>query len=324
MVNTSESPHRVKFRIKVSVFTICLFLSTLTWLVIKLSKDYTVTIDYVVIYDNFPEDLVLVNQMDSTMHLTLKAKGFDFLFKKYFSSNNYLHVNLPDLKPAAKGSGYYAVLPSFELTAQIQTQTGYKENLITISPETLFFNMEKRMFKKVPVYKHLKLDFQKQYQLYDSISVEPDSIVISGREKDIQGIHYVETNTRVLRNLDKSESFIAKIKRPKTHVPVMLSRSSVNIFIPVEKFTELSLILPVELTMFPEYHLRVFPDKAKVTFRVAMKDYKKIDPAMFALTIDPVGITSGEKKLNVVAHRYPYFINNLRIEPESVEYIIVK
>jgi hypothetical protein len=124
--------------------------------------------------------------------------------------------------------------------------------------------------------------------------------------------------------VEKSETFSVKIKRPKTRVPVKLSKNTVNVFVPVEKFTEASLLLPIDLNMFPEYHLRTFPDKAKIIFRVAMKDYKKIDPAMFAITVDPVGITTGASKLDIVVHKYPYFISDIVIDPKSVEYILLK
>ncbi|MCK9616328.1 MAG: hypothetical protein M0R21_00670 [Lentimicrobiaceae bacterium] len=323
-MRASDTANKIKLRFKVTVFIVCLIISICTWLVIKLSKDYNVILDYPVTFSHFPKELVMINQIDSNLHLNVSIKGFEYIFKKYFIKNKNLNIQLPDLSPSKKKEDYHALLLTSELLSQIQTQTNLSNRLISIQPDTLFFRMEKRHYKKVPVHLNLNLEFKKQYQLYDNIACEPDSIIISGTLEEISKIQKVETQKKGLSNVEKSETFSVKIKRPKTRVPVKLSKNTVNVFVPVERFTESSLLLPIDLNMFPEYHLRTFPDKAKIIFRVAMKDYKKIDPAMFAITVDPVGITTGASKLDIVVHKYPYFISNIVIDPKSVEYILLK
>jgi hypothetical protein len=68
--------------------------------------------------------------------------------------------------------------------------------------------------------------------------------------------------------------------------------------------------------------MRTFPLKSHVTFLVSSTLYDEISENDFLLVIDYKEAQSGNKRCKVHIRQQPENIRNLRISPESVEYII--
>ncbi len=314
-----------KLRIKIIIFFICLILSISTWLIIKLSKDYVATLDYPLRFTHLQKDKVLINNGDTIIHVHLNLKGFELIYKRYFPKNNYFNIDLSNIKFKKTAHGYISYLASNEYLHQILSQSDLKEKLISVTPDTVLLAMESRAYKKVPVKLDISYDFQKQYQLYGNIKCEPDSIVISGTKADLNRIREVETRKCVFHKLIQNQ--IVKIPlRPINGIgKVNFSKKLVSVTIPVEKFTEASVVLPININNSEKYTIKIFPNETKINFWVALKDYRRIDPGMFSVMVNCENIeTTPGKRLDVGITRYPSFVTNITLEPESVEYILLK
>jgi len=105
-----------------------------------------------------------------------------------------------------------------------------------------------------------------------------------------------------------------------------IATHKVKIFIPVEKFTETAIDVPVKVKSILKNNLiKVYPDKVKVSVQVAVKDYKKINSDLFNLEADLGSVFSNnENKLQVKVVSKPDFVRNLKISPERVEFIVFK
>ncbi|MBE9483860.1 MAG: hypothetical protein IMY74_03380, partial [Bacteroidetes bacterium] len=67
------------------------------------------------------------------------------------------------------------------------------------------------------------------------------------------------------------------------------------------------------------------PEEVQLTYRVAIKDYQRVIPEMFTLSVtyDPEK-DKGKNFLKVHIERKPDFVRVNRIHPEKVEFIIRK
>ena len=67
---------------RVVIFLFCLIVSSFFWLMLALSKEYTIEIYFPVQYINLPPDKVIANNLSETIDIELKSNGFNLLFYK--------------------------------------------------------------------------------------------------------------------------------------------------------------------------------------------------------------------------------------------------
>ena len=191
---------------------------------------------------------------------------------------------------------------------------------MSISPDTLFFEFADRIFKKVPVVSQLNLVPASQYMIKGNIQFDPDSITISGANPIVDTIEQVYTRQLDLLDLNKNyndEVDLAKIRN------VIFSDYEVDVTINVEKFTEGSQKVKLNVINVPDsLIIRTFPKEITVTYFVALSDYEKVLPQLFEAVVDYNETANMDNKLNISIHNFPDYIQSLRYNPKSVEYII--
>lgn len=320
----SDRQNEIKFRNKLYIFIVCIVISAFVWTLIKFSKDYTTVLKYPVIFKNIPANRVLVNYPDSTISLTVTAKGFKLIYNEFFNKPYPLEIDLSTVHLKRKGDFYYSNLFTTTVTSELSKQLMFPNNIVSIDPDTLTFTFEKRYFKKVPVESRLEMNFKKQYQLYDSIKFSPDSVTISGSLNDIKKISSVKTEQKVLKNLSSSEFVDLNIELPKK-LNVSVSPKKIVGYVNVEKFTESNIEIPINHNADKvNKSIKLFPNKVNVSYLVALKDYKKINEGMFWAFVDfsKLDLKSADNKVKIVITKFPSFTKITKIDPEKVEFII--
>ena len=164
--NARDQLYRVKFKLdrRVLVFLFFLVLSTMFWFLNELSKDTTTLITYPVKYNNIPGNKVLVKELPGEFNLLVKAPGFSLLKHKMagrltpivFDISHYSYNIFSD-GTASK----FFILTSRSL-ARINQQFGSDFKVLDISPDTLVFEFDERIQKKVPVKIHTDVEFGQQ------------------------------------------------------------------------------------------------------------------------------------------------------------------
>jgi hypothetical protein len=69
--------------------------------------------------------------------------------------------------------------------------------------------------------------------------------------------------------------------------------------------------------------IRLFPSSVKVRYKVAMEDFKKVNPddiSAYVIT----NLDKNKKKLRVILKNVPEFVKVLSIDPPKLDYIIQK
>jgi len=323
--NALQNPKQkgTKSKRKFYVFLLCLIISTFIWCLIKFAKDYSTTIEFPVVFINLPKDHVLMNDVDTSLALTIRAQGFHLLKYKLFKSAKPLIIDLSKLKLMKQNRGHRAYIVTSTLVQRLSNQLDFKNTVIDISPDTLFFVFDNMVHKKVPVKLNLSLNFEKQYLLYDSIRYFPDSVIVSGSPQILDTLRYITTSKKEFEKLNESQSFYLGFFKSK-NLKYTVQPEMVKVNFEVEKFTDGTIEIPVNMGNSGA-NLKLFPDKVNVTYLVAMKDYKSITPDMFTATVNVVKLQEHkDNKLKVEISKYPSYLRITRVDPEKVEYIIVK
>lgn len=310
-----------------SGFIICFFIAIIIWLLIKLSQFYVDDINYPIVFTNIPSNELLVNASDTNLSVLVKAKGFRLMSIKYFSRNSPIYIDVSKLPVKKIKRTYKSGIRTSLLYNVISRNLKSGDEIISIYPDTLSLLFDELYNKKLPVKSNVKISLQKQYLLYDSIKFIPDSVVVTGPFSVINDINFVETTEKKFLLLDKKVADDIPLIMPDVNSNIKYSTNFVRVFIDVEKFTEESLEAPVNVisSSKDENVFKFFPERVKITYIVALKDFKRIDTKMFTVIAKYLDDSiSDNKKLDVEVANAPDFVKITKITPEKVEYIILK
>ncbi len=313
-----------EFRRQGYTFLICVIISVFIWLMIKLSDDYYDTINCKINYVNIPEGKTILNSSDTTISLRLYARGFRLFSLKYMNSRPEITVNLQKTKLHKSRYTYSSYILTRPFIQSIKDELDIANEIESIYPDTLSFVLEDIISKKVPVVHKLQFSFAKQYQQYGNLKVSPDSITIKGLPSRIDTIRKIFTESKELADISKSRSVTLLLEKPLKTKSFFMSSDTVNVFIPVEKFTEASIEIPIEIKDEQESKIKLFPDKVNITYLVALKDYDKVGQDMFDAVVSPGHSKLNSRTLSVELERHPVFIKIKQINPSKVEFIILK
>lgn len=322
--NTTPEGGKEKVRLnrRVATFLACLALSVLFWLLMNLSKEYTIVVSYPAEYVNTPTDKVISNLLPNNIDLEIRARGF-FLLAHKLKEAQVVNIDLGDSRPSSIKNYYY--LLTNQRMNKITEQFSSRIRVLRVIPDTIFLNFNKKITKRVPVKANLTLSIDNQYQQSDSVKLVPAFVDISGAADVIAKVNYIETVPVSLKNVNASRNVALDLVNNTATGEVELGIKQVKAMISVKKYTEASIDLPVEAINLPAgYSLKAFPDKVTVKYNVAFDNYGKINALQFRAVIDYKKAEPNSNKLKIVLEKYPAEIRSVRLFPEKAEYIIKK
>jgi len=312
----------VKPNKKLITFLVCIILSLFFWFIVTFSRDYTSTITFPVSYLNFPKNKVIVNHLPSSIDVDINASGFTIIYYKLRNEMQPVKIDLKDVRAFKDQSGYFIAVNS--RLDRIGRQFGSRLKMIKVSPDTLFINYSRRINKTVPVKLNAEITFNKEYQLKDSIKLIPAKVMLSGPEEQVQKIKYAETEFVKLEDVDNTVKKELKLTLVNDTSTIEVSNAVVQLIVPVTKFTEASLEIPVQADNLPKgYTLKTFPDKVTLKFTAPFEEFEKMDASSFRVRVDYSKKTNS-KKLKVEVVKKPSNVKSFKIIPEKVEFIVHK
>jgi hypothetical protein len=316
MVNQANNRFKVNFKLK--TFLIFLFLSTLFWVLIKLSKTYTSDVIFNVDYKNLPIEKVVQNDPVNEIEASIESTGFDLL--RYKLKHNNIIFDLSKLA-YKKGNDYY-YLPNnniLELRKQLNVETEIKR----FSLDTIHFKLGFNKKKKIPVILDSEIHFKLGYNFVESLSIFPDSVVVVGPEVQLDTINSIKT--KKINLIDVSSKIEKEVLLDVSNYKhIVFSEDKIQLNAEVDKFTEGSLKVPFKINNLPDnYQITTFPSEVNVVYKVALSNFNKITPDDFEIICD-----YNEALKNNVSHLIPKFkhksilITSAKITPNKIEFLI--
>lgn len=309
---------------KVIIFLFFLLISTFFWLLNSLGKEYTTNIGFPVRYTNFPKNKVLVGDLPSKVDISIKAYGFTLLKYKIKPSLPPVNFDLRSItfhkNSKQNNIPTFYILTRYEID-KIDKQLSNDINVVGISPDTIHFQFVDVVRKQVPVVADFNYSFEKQFMQYGKIIFNPDSIFITGPQTIIDTIISIKTKSEFFENVQESINIKVDLQSIKN---VKIPSNQVNFILPVEKYTEATFLVPIQILNLPDtLTMTIFPKDLKLSYLVALCDYEMVKGFMFKAYIDYNMIEqSMNDKLKIVLEKTPDFIRNYSHYPLNVDYII--
>jgi hypothetical protein len=321
---TGKSVDFLKFRSRnqLLVFVLCFAISAFIWFLIVLSKETNTTIEYPIVFENIPGNLVLVGKTDSLLSLSISKGSISLITMKYLGRKTPLKIDLSQVILTREGNYFTSTISTSSASRKIVGRLNLPDDHIAISPESITLRFETISGLKVKVIPKLVLEFDKQYQLSQEMQAMPDSVTIVGPREVISKIEIIETTRKEIRNINKSQTVNVSLALPENTQGVKCIPENVNVVLKVDKFTESEIEVPVVCTN-TDTGLRTYPDKVKITYFVTFENFKRIEKEMFLASVSYVK-DQPTGKLKVDLRQYPSFVKIIKIEPEEVEFLLLK
>ena len=175
--------------------------------------------------------------------------------------------------------------------------------------------------KLVPVKFQGTVSAGRQYYISDTVC-KPDSVLAYAPEGALDTI--TVAYTRKVKFEDISDTL-------RQQVPLLAPRgikfvpASVEMVFPVDIYTEKTVEVPLRGVNFPAGKvLRAFPSKVSVTFQVGLSRFNKITESDFHINVSYEELLKlgSDKKYTVKLKSVPKGVNQIRINPEQVDFLI--
>ena len=312
---------RLRNNKRVIVFTICLFIATVLWFLNALSKDYSTVIAYPIKFVSPPRNKFVASELPSKFELKVEAHGSILLQHKLSLIFSPLVINISEItKDLTSTSGSYSIQTS-KLLSYISNQMSKEITVIGIQqPEYFSIILDSMAEKSVQVLPSVQLNFKPQYKLKGKIGVSPERVTIKGPANLLDTLSAVYTKPMLFEKLDTDIKHSVKIEYPAN---TEINLNKVTLKISVEKTTEKELKIPVQLKNCPEnLNVKFFPSEVKVAFLVGLSEFGKINETQFSAVADYNEINRENTYIQVKIENKPDNIDNIRVSPETVEFLI--
>jgi hypothetical protein len=314
-----------KFRHKLSIFMVCLLISVIIWFTIKLSDEYDTVIQVPLTFTHLPKNKVLTSVSDTVLQVEIMEKGSNLFRMLYVEKAEPIRISLRFLPIYPKSGAYQGIIIPSMLVNEIERDQNLLGKIVSISPDTIYLTFEPERIKKVPVRADFEMTFEKQFMRYGAVEFTPDCVMVKGPVTMMDGIDSVSLGKIKLEQLSSNYTGEKAFPADSLNRQLAITPEVVAYNVPVEKFTEAELEVPVRLTNAEGQKVKVFPDKVKVFYTVALKDYPKVEPGMIVANADFSALNLVEEgKVKVSLESYPSYIRINKLEPEKVEFIIIK
>ena len=277
------------------------------WLLQTLNNDYEAEFSIPVRMKDIPNNVVLTSEPPSELRIL-----------NYMLGKSFFPINLGFLE--YKGKDNHVKIYASDFEKKILSQLNVSSKILSIKPDTLEYIYSEGKSKLVPVRFQGKVTAGLQYYVSDTIC-NPDSVLVYAPEGILDTIKTAYTQNIILENIsDTTRRRIPLIsERGVKFVP-----SSVEMTFPVDIYTEKTVEVPLHGVNFPaDKALRTFPSKVQITFQVGLKRFRSIKASDFIIHISYEELLKlGSDKYTVKLKSFPSGINQIRIVPEQVDFLI--
>ena len=303
---------------KILTFSFFVFLSAIFWFM-QIYRNQFQTVRHIPIkYVSIPDSIVFENELPPIIDVVIEDRGYA-LFKYFFiGDNDSLEINVSEI---IRFSGNNSVLQGALFEQIIRNRLLQTSNILSYNPNRISFYYTLLQHKKIPVILDGQISLAQGYLLSGDIHTIPDSVMVYAGKDILGGLNYAYTVSDTINDV-KSQGYLTYDIKPVSNVKIIPEK--VKVVVPVDKYTQKDIIVPITCSNLPDdLNVKFLPSNAKVSFLIGLSQYNVISKDDFSIELDyndlkhfsnnaiPLHITSSPD----------YIIHNLSLSPSEVEFI---
>lgn len=298
-------------------FFFFLVLSTIFWLMTALNETYEREIGVPAYLVNIPKNVVVTSDMEDTVRVTVRDKGFALLAYTYGEGIRPINVNFQSAITRQSG---YGVVSSQELMKMINQRFSGSSKIVQVKPDRLDFHYNYGLSRQVSVKMSGHVVPGKSFYLART-RFWPEKVTVYGSKQALDSLRFVKT---VPINITNFNDTVLRTVALETINGVKIVPNTVRIGLYPDILTEENIEVPITAINMPEGKvLRTFPQRVTVNFIVGASMFRSISPEQFAVVVDYNEIIDHPSdKCSIHLRETPQGVRNARLKMTHVDYLI--
>lgn len=300
------------------LFLFFVVIAALFWILLSFNNNITrdITINVVV---NKPKSITLINDVPTTVTVTVKDRGLSFL-KSFFQSTPTIELDLS--KYINEKNSSMEIAPN-QLINEVRRAINNEATIIKVIPESIVSKYTTLPGKKVPINWEDNIENiipDKQFVINpDLIKTDPDSAIVYALDQaTLFKVNEVDISTVEVANLTSTFTKEVTIKGINN---VKIVPDRVKLTVPVEPLIRKDFNASISLRNQPHgVKVLVFPPSIDVTFLVPQSHYR--DPVNLTVIVDYNDIDPKNNKVNIKLGEVSGNYTNVTLPIDSVNYLI--
>ena len=284
------------------------------WFIIQLAKSYTYSTQVVLSVVNVPSHIAIDSAV-VVVPFQVEASGFRLW--TYNLSKKKVNIDFSKVQ---------------QDPSELIIKSNLIKNLVADEGDFIFSNIDlyddyttiaytTKASKKVPVVSNIDYQFADGYNSLEEIKLIPDSVLLTGANRDLQNTLKVETALKKITKLNQNLTGFVALENPNPKL--QLSVNEIAYSLKVEKFSEKSVETEIIAVNVPDsLKLTIFPDKAKLTFLVSLEAFDHITGLDFKITCDYNQRYEDEAVMIPKLEEYPEEVKHINLFTKKVNYLL--
>ena len=259
---------------KYRVFIVFTVLALFTSIVGKLTSVYERDIVFKINLVDVPEDKIVYNK--SSDSVLLKVRGYGFNLAKFYLSNPEFKISVKKLKEI-NNTFIWNQEQNFN---DIKLDFDPSVELLTIYEDSILFYFDQYVSENKKIIPNVSLNYLSGFDSFNLPQLSIDSVSILGPKDIIGSINYVDTESIKLNNVSSDVKMNLSLIKPGFE-NISLESSIVEYKLEVDRYTEETIAIPVNVLSNSEIKFNYFPKEITVKYFISIDDYKKTSSVDF-------------------------------------------
>lgn len=313
---------------KTKPFLVVLICTIAVWMGAAMSEEQNYSTTYHVEWRGLDTSRFVIAQADTTVDVILRSNGFHALSRSLDERYQHLIIDVSKSMPEQHGNKF-AIRMDTRYVVQRSNQRNDVGGISTVSSkrdqlELVLAERHYKMFK--PQLRGVEYSFAPQYGVGGEALVMPDSVVLYGSQKSLDKIDEITTLPTVIANIDRSGKHSIDLNPAswQRYPDVYPSTDHVEIYIPVRRFAEKTIDVPVKVVdLNTSMKVKLYPDNVQVQLLASTDDYSTMNANDFqALAHYSDTLKNGVMQVKLA--RFPSSARIISVSPSEVRFVIIK
>ena len=248
-------------REKVVVFIVAFILAFCMWLLVNLSRDFSLNLNLQVNVGNMPEDRALVEQLPEYATVSVQGEGWKLI--NLYNNPPQLYVDVQQ--------------EEINLYDQVRQQMNVMPDITVQKVQPLILNVElqEKISKTVPVVPSFEVEFRERFDYEGERRITPDSVTVTAARSVIDTVTSWPTRPVVLEDVRGDIDRTIALMEP--HPLINLSTNQVQLTAPVAEFTEGETRVFIQTRNLPRGRtVNYSPSYITVRYDVPIDEYNQV------------------------------------------------
>lgn len=250
------------------------------------------------------------------------TNGLNFLYNQLFQKKSFYF----DF-PKSKIHPYHGSLKYILVHDLLRSKNLFQSNgssIVSIEPDTIFFESGKMYSKVVPISIQLESTFKEGFFPVSKPIPSFKEVTIKGKKDQLKSIDTLILHAKIKETISENKVFFVELPASGPLSTLEMIPSMVNCRLDVEKYTEKEVMVKISPINIPKgMKVKLLPDKALVKTSIPLSHYEEVNEDIFKISAD-FSQTLVNNRIRLKIEKAPYYCMNTKLENNFVEFILIK